>query len=154
MAEAPDSNPLSREVPFKVGERFTRELHFTADAIRKFAEFVGDTNPLHHDEKLARDSRFGRLIASGTHTSALMMAANADYVTARSPSLGLEISCRLRRAVCAGDTLQLEWVLTAIEPKASLGGSILTFNATLTNAQGEIAATGWAKSLVPWKKGA
>jgi acyl dehydratase len=151
MAESPDQNPLTREVPFRVGERFTRELHFTADAIRKFAEFVGDTNPLHHDDRLAAESRFGRLIASGTHTSALMMAANADYVTERSPSLGLEISCRLRRAVCAGDTLQLQWELTAIEPKESLNGSILTFNATLTNAEGEIAATGWAKSLVPWK---
>jgi acyl dehydratase len=138
------------DVPFRVGERFSRELHFDAASIRQFATLVGDGNPLHHDEAVAASSRFGKLIASGTHTSALMVASTAAYVTQRSPSLGLEMSCRLRRAVTAGATLRVEWEIAAIEPKQSLGGSILTFIGQLVAEGGEIAATGTAKSLVPW----
>jgi acyl dehydratase len=144
-----EASPI--DAPFHVGERFTRELHFDAASIVQFAKLVGDDNPIHHDDAVAGKSRFGKLIASGTHISALMMGATASYVTERGPSLGLETSCRFRRGVTAGSTLRLEWEITAIEPKQSLDGSILTFIGKLVAENGEIAATGMAKTLVPWR---
>ena len=51
-----------RKAPFQVGEVFTKEIDLGHKSIRKFAEFVGDPNPLHHDSALAQASRFGGLI--------------------------------------------------------------------------------------------
>ncbi len=33
----------------RVGERFGRELRWSADDIRRFADSTGDANPMHHD---------------------------------------------------------------------------------------------------------
>lgn len=40
-------------------------------AVRKFAEAIGDTNPLYVDEAVARTSRFGRIIAPPTFAMTL-----------------------------------------------------------------------------------
>lgn len=123
-------------------------MQLDAAAIRAFATLVGDTNPLHHDEVVAARSRFGGLIASGTHTSALMMAAVADFVTARRPSLGLETSCQFRRAVTAGTLLVAEWTVLTIEPKPSLGGHVVALGGRAADSAGIIYLTGQAKTLV------
>jgi len=59
----------------RMGDRFGREVAFTEDLIRQFATYVGDSNPLHHDQAAAAASSFGRLIASGIHTFSMMLAA-------------------------------------------------------------------------------
>jgi 3-hydroxybutyryl-CoA dehydratase len=140
----------AREVPFRPGERFSRELVFDAESIKTFATLVGDTNPLHHDDALAARSRFGGLIASGTQASSMMMAALAAHITTRSPSVGLEISCRFRRPVHAGARLRVEWEVVSVEPKDSLAGSVLTCAGRLLAPDGEVIATGTAASLCPW----
>ena len=55
----------------EVGDRVEEEFSLDAAAIRAGAQLVGDFNLLHHDETFAASSRFGDLIASGAHTSAL-----------------------------------------------------------------------------------
>src|SRR5438552_608745 len=52
----------------QVGDRFAKDVAFSEESIRQFASFVGDTNPLHHDQAAAAASPFGRIIASGTQT--------------------------------------------------------------------------------------
>lgn len=146
--------PMAAETPatppFSVGERFSRELRFEEDAIRHFALVVGDTNPLHHDAALAAKSRFGGMIASGTHTSSMIFACVADYVTSRAPSLGLDIACQFRRAVRAGAVMRVEWEIVAIEPKESLRGHVLRFSGRLLEPRGEVAAIASSTTLVPW----
>lgn len=139
---------MASDLPFRVGERFSREMQLDAEAIRAFAALVGDTNPLHHDEAVAARSRFGGLIASGTHTSALMMAAVADFVTARRPSLGLETACQFRRAVKAGTRLRAEWSIVGFEPKPSLGGHVIGLEGRAVDSAGILYLTGQTKTLV------
>ena len=134
--------------PFHVGERFSREIGFDAATIRAFAALVGDSNPLHHDEALAARSRFGRLIASGTQTSALMMAVVADHMTARTPSLGLETACQFKRAVTAGTALIVDWTVIAIERAPRLGGDVMSLEGRATDAHGTLYATAQAKTLL------
>ena len=43
-----------------------RTIEIEKGAIRRFAEAIGDTNPLYQDETAARRSRFGGIIASPT----------------------------------------------------------------------------------------
>jgi 3-hydroxybutyryl-CoA dehydratase len=49
-----------------VGESFGIEHAFDPRQVIEFALAAGDDNPMHHDAELARGSRFGRLIVSGT----------------------------------------------------------------------------------------
>ena len=134
--------------PFELGERFERSLSLSAADIRAFATLVGDTNPLHHDEALARQSRFGALIASGTQTSALMGAATAALVTERAPSLGLEVGFRFHRAVKADERLRIVWEVVGVAFNAKLGGHVVTLDGRMTDAEGRTCVSGQVKTLV------
>ncbi len=52
-------------------------------AIKKFAEAIGDDNPLYHDEEAARNSRYGGLIAPPTFMRS--MSAGRSRATVQSP---------------------------------------------------------------------
>ena len=136
------------EAPFRLNERFERMMRLSAEDIRDFATRVGDTNPLHHDADLAGRSKFGSLIASGTQTSALMGAFSAALVTERAASLGLEVQFRFHRAVLAGETLRIVWEVSAVEPKAKLGGHIVTLSGQLLDEADMVRIQASVKTLV------
>jgi acyl dehydratase len=77
----------------RIGDRFTKDVAFTEDSIRQFATYVGDSNPLHHDQVAAAASPFGRLIASGTQTFSMMLAALPDYLRRGSRMSGWKHPC-------------------------------------------------------------
>lgn len=131
-----------------VGEHFTETVHLTAGSIRAFASSVGDSNPLHHDEALAARSRFGRLIASGTHSASLLMALTASHFSRRAQPLGLEFKLHFHKAVGAGDTLQLAWTVTRVQWKASLGGDLVWLEGGARNQHGELMLAATATLLV------
>ncbi len=135
------------ESGFLVGERFTDEFTFTADAIRAFAASTGDTNPLHHDEAYARTTRFGGLIAAAGHYTSLMMGTVARAITERGPGVGLGFTFRFHRAVQAGETLSLVWTVTDIQPKASLGGYVVDMEGRLSRADGSVSVSATSKNL-------
>ena len=62
-----------------VGDRFSREHTFTPQQVAAFAQAVGDDNPLHFDAAVATASSYGGLIASGTHTTALLLGLTASH---------------------------------------------------------------------------
>lgn len=143
-----DGEAAGDDLPVRVGERFTREIQFDADAIRSFARLVGDTNPLHHDQDFASRSRFGGLIASGTHTSALIMATVADHMTAKRSSVGLETACQFKRAVKAGTRLSVEWTVVSVEAKPHLDNHLVTLEGQAVDSAGIVYATAQAKLLI------
>ncbi|MFZ0838887.1 MAG: MaoC family dehydratase [Xanthobacteraceae bacterium] len=134
----------------RIGDRFAKEVAFTAEAIRAFASAIGDTNPLHHDEAVAAASPFGRIIASGAHSFSLMLAVVPDYLKAWTPNVGLEASVRLLRPVHAGDRAQAEWEVTDIADAPKLKGWIVTVSGRLMRHDGVVALTGVSKSLIYW----
>lgn len=117
----------------------------TPAGIAEFARLCGDQNPLHHDEVYARGTRFGGIIACGPHLSSLMMGLTATYFTQNGAMLGLEFSFRFLKAVKAGGTLEMEWEVVAVEPKASLGGEIVTLEGRATNEEGVVVLPGTGK---------
>ncbi len=133
---------------FKVGDTFEARLHFTADSVRRFAAMTGDTNPLHHDEAYARASRFGGLIACAGDYTAQMMGALAKALTARGGALGLEFQFKFLRAVHAGETLDLRWVVAAVTPKPGLGGHIVQVEGTLARPDGTVSVAATSKAVV------
>ncbi|HQT68062.1 MAG: hypothetical protein B7Z78_05380 [Rhodospirillales bacterium 20-60-12] len=131
-----------------VGERFDRVVTFDELGARAFAALVGDFNPLHHDEDLATASRFGGLIISGTQSSAMMLAMTATFFADRGNAVGLDFGFKFRKAIRMGETVRMEWVVTAVTPKAGLG-DIIELEGTLTLlSSNEVALTGHSKAAM------
>ena len=122
-----------------IGETARKSVTLDEAAIRSFAASCGDMNPLHHDAEYARGTRFGGLIASGPHYLALLMGLMATHYTAHGPQVGIDFSTQFRKPVRPGDTIELKWVVTAIEPKEK--GDVVTLDGTITNQHGETVLT-------------
>ncbi len=144
------------EIPegMHVGDRFAKDVAFSEELIRQFASFVGDTNPLHHDQAAAAASPFGRIIASGTQTFSMMLAAVPDFLKRWHPNVGLDASVRLLRPVRAGDRARIEWEITDIANTPKLKGWIVTVSGRLVREDGVVALTATSRSLVYWPAGA
>jgi acyl dehydratase len=138
----------------QVGDRFAKDVAFSEESIRQFASFVGDTNPLHHDQAAAAASPFGRIIASGTQTFSMMLAAVPDFLKRWHPNVGLDASVRLLRPVRAGDRARIEWEITDIANTPKLKGWIVTVSGRLVREDGVVALTAISKSLIYWPAGA
>lgn len=132
----------------QVGERFAERVTFDVETIREFARVAGDLNPLHHDAAYAAQSPFGTIIASGTHPTCRMMALTATYYSQHCQPLGLGFSFRFVRAVPAGVTLDLVWDVTALEPKASLAGEVVSLDGRAIDDDGVVYVTGQGKLLL------
>ena len=133
---------------FRVGERFEKRFDFTVENVRQFAALAGDTSPMHHDEQFAAASRFGGLIVSGTHYSALMMGMVASVLTERAAGLGLEFNFKFRKAVMASDSVKATWTITSITASEKLGGDVVVLEGTLHNSAGEACVAATSTSLV------
>jgi acyl dehydratase len=132
----------------RTGEKFSKEVYFDSDNISVFAKSAGDTNPLHHDPEFAANSRFGGIIASGSHVTALMMGMVADYFTDKGTNVGLDFSFRFQAPVRAGDTIVMRWTITESMPKLSLRGDIITLEGEAVRENGIIAVSSTAHALL------
>ncbi len=132
-----------------VGHHFTKTITFDEAAIRAFAAAAGDENPLHHDASYAAASRFGGIIASGTHHGALMMGLVATELTRHGAGVGLDFSLSFRKPVSAGATMRLTWEVTALEPAPRLGGTIAHLAGQMTDvATGTVVLIATGKCLL------
>jgi acyl dehydratase len=61
-----------------VGDRAERTRKVESRDIELFTEISGDRNPLHYDEDLAKDTRFGEIVVQGGITSAILNAVVAE----------------------------------------------------------------------------
>ena len=60
-----------------VGQKAQRTRTVTARDIELFTEISGDRNPLHYDEEVAKNTRFGGIVVQGGITSAILNAVFA-----------------------------------------------------------------------------
>lgn len=121
----------------KIGDTFSTERQITDALIRQFAELSGDHNPIHLDDEFAASTRFGRRIAHGMLSGALISAV-----------LGYEFRERrivyLSQALCfvapvfVDDTITTTATVTNIREDKP----IVTLETTCTNQRGETTVTG------------
>ena len=130
------------------GERFSRELDLTADAIVSFARASGDTNPVHHDSEHAAATRFGGLIASGAQTSSLLMGFTAAHFSQTGDMLGLDFQFQFKRPVHAEQTIRLDWLVIRVRPSARLEGELVELRGRLVDASGQTAVGARGKVLL------
>ncbi len=129
-------------------ERFSSEVTLTPAIVAEYAHAVGDTNPIHHDPEVAASSRYGRLIASGTHTTALLLGLTASHFSKKGSMLGLEFWVRFRRPVFADERIKLEWLVIKVTPNAKLKGDVVELRGRIKGENGETALGAKGRVLV------
>lgn len=119
-----------------IGERFSREITLTPAMVAAFSEAAGDDNPIHFDPAVAASTRFKRVIASGTHTSSLLLGLTAAHFSKRGAVIGLEFTVQFRRAVFADERIRVEWDVVNVTPNARLKGEIVDMVGRLLGEDG------------------
>jgi acyl dehydratase len=120
----------------------------TPSTVGAYAEAAGDDNPVHHDAAFAASTRYGRLIASGTHTTALLLGLTASHFSKRGAMVGLEFWVRFRRPIYADETIRLEWLVVKVTPNAKLGGDIVELRGRIKSESGLTALGAKGRVLV------
>ena len=114
--------------------------------IKRFAEAVGDSNPLWLDEEYARKSKNGGITAPPMVFLAVMMSGGATRPEVPDPFervLDIGGEWEFLQSVRPGDEVTSVTTLTGMrERNGKLGKMIFwTFETTHTNQKGEIVAT-------------
>ena len=143
-----DAKPRQVRLGMTVGDNFSKQVRFDATSIASFALLAGDTNPIHHDAEFAKGTRFGGIIASGSHLSALMSGMVSGHFASKGLNVGLDFTYRFEAPVRVDDTVLIRWTLTGRMPKLSLKGDILTLEGQAVRSDGIVAVSAAAHVLL------
>ena len=121
MRRIEDLGPGTREVTVRT---------ITADDVERFAQISGDLNPIHLDAEFAATTPFGRRVAHGLLTGAIVSATHTNLTGPGFVYLGQELN--FRAPVHIGDTLTT--TVTVVEVKA--GKRVLVLETVVTKQDG------------------
>jgi acyl dehydratase len=113
-----------------------------------YARAAGDDNPVHHDVEFAASTRYRRLIASGTHTTALLLGLTASHFSKVGAMVGLEFWVRFRRPVYADETIRLEWLVVKVSRNDKLNGEVVELRGRIKGQDGQTALGAKGRVLV------
>lgn len=128
-------------------DRFAKTLRLSHAEIAAFATASGDPNPIHHDAAYASATRYGGIVASGPHTTALLLGLTAAHFSEIGPMVGLEFTTIFKAGVPADDALTLEWLIIRVTPKRS-GALLVELRGRLRTSAGVTAVGAKGKILV------
>jgi len=129
-------------------ERFSSEVTLTPAMVGAYARAAGDDNPVHHDSRFAASTRYGRVIASGTHTTALLLGLTASHFAKKGAMVGLEFWVRFRRPIYADETIRLEWLVVKVTPNEKLDGDVVDLRGRIKGEDGRTAVGAKGRVLV------
>ena len=143
-----DLSALTKGAPsVTIGETFSKYVKFDARSISRFALTTGDTNPLHHDVAFAASTRFGGIIASGSHVTALLMGMAAGHFADKGVNVALDYAFRFQAPVRVDDTILMRWTVTAIMPRISHKGEVVTLEGEAIRHGGIVTVSATAHAL-------
>ncbi len=118
---------LQAMVPIRVGDTVSAKVHFSLADIAAFAAACHDRNPLHRDENVASNSRFGAVIASCSHAPSMLMGLAASYFSRSDDGIkremvGLNYNFSFKAPVYADEDIELGWRVVSVDWHAKLQG--------------------------------
>jgi acyl dehydratase len=139
----------------KVGEVRRNEYLVTKRDIKRFAQAIGDSNPLYYDEAFAKQTQFGSIIAPPLFCQALTfedvpieqlpsdlspIELNVDVPAEKT--LGGSSSYRFYQFVRPGDIIRVTSEIKSVEEKKAKSGVIylVQIETCFTNQYGERVA--------------
>jgi len=129
-------------------DRFSSEVTLNPDNVADYARAAGDSNPIHFDAAFASQTRYRRLIASGTQTTALLLGLTAAHFSKGASMVGLEYSVKFRRPVFADEKIRMEWLVIRVTRNDRLGGHIVELRGRLQGQDGKTAIGAKGRVLV------
>ncbi|WP_428422058.1 MaoC family dehydratase [Methylibium sp.] len=141
----------SGAAPATVGELISRTDRYSRAAIEAFAALCNDANPLHSTH--APGSRFGGVIASGEHTSSMMLGLATSHFTRprggpANEVLVLHVNFAFRSPVFADEDVALRWQVAELSWNGKLGGHVVLLNGEASTARARTALVARASLLV------
>ena len=106
------SDVWPRGIP-TIGQKAQRSRLVSAHDIELFTEISGDKNPLHYDEEIAKQSRFGGIVVQGGITSAILNAVVAEDLPGPG-TVFLQVNWSFKAPVHPGDTITGEVEITKV----------------------------------------
>jgi len=129
-------------------DRFSSKVTLNPASVAEYATAAGDSNPVHFDAEFAAQTRYRRLIASGTQTTALLLGLTAAHFSKGMSMVGLEYWVRFRRPIFADETIRLEWLVIKVTPNVGLGGHIVELRGRVQGQDGNTAIGAKGRVLV------
>jgi len=126
-----------------IGETFSTSKQITDAVVRAFAELSGDYNPIHLDEEFAAKTRFGRRIAHGMISGALISAVLGNEFRTRK-IVYLSQTMKFVAPVFLDDTI----TATGTVAKIREDKPIVTLITVCANQRGETVVEGEAVVMI------
>lgn len=126
-----------------IGDKFSTKRRITDEMIRGFAELSGDHNPIHLDEEFAAATRFGRRIAHGMISGALISAVLGNQFPGRK-IVYLSQTMRFVAPVFIDDTITTTGTITKIREEKN----IVFLETVCTNQDDEVTLRGEAAVMI------
>jgi acyl dehydratase len=123
----------------KIGDQFSTRKQITDSVVRAFAELSGDFNPIHLDEEFAKTTRFGKRIAHGMISGALISGV-LGYKLEDFSGVYLSQTLKFVAPVFLDDTVTATATVTNIREDKP----IVTLKTVCTNQNGETVVEGEA----------
>jgi 3-hydroxybutyryl-CoA dehydratase len=127
----------------KIGDKFSTSKQITDSVVRAFAELSGDYNPIHLDEEFAKTTRFGRRIAHGMISGALISAVLGNEFKERR-IVYLSQTMKFVAPVFIDDTV----TATATVAKIREDKNIVMLETVCANQNGETTLKGEAVVMI------
>jgi len=127
----------------KKGDKFSTSKQITDSVVRAFADLSGDYNPIHIDEEFAKTTRFGRRIAHGMISGALISAV-LGYEFKERRVVYLSQTMKFVAPVFIDDTVTATATVTNIREDKN----IVTLETVCTNQNGGTTLKGEAVVMI------
>ena len=127
----------------QIGDEFSTSKQITDAVVRAFAELSGDCNPIHLDEEFAKTTRFGKRIAHGMISGALISAV-LGYEFKERRVVYLSQTLKFTAPVFLDDTVTATATVTNIREDKP----IVTLETVCRNQKDEIVVKGEAVVMI------
>ena len=135
---------MSTDFSFQEGDGFKWERHISADDVQRFAEIVGDLNPVHLDAEFAGNSFFKKRIVHGAFLAGLISKVLGMDFPGRG-TVYISQNSVFKRPVYVDTTVSVEVKVTqVIEEKRRL-----VLDTNILNSNGEVCVAGTATVWLP-----
>ena len=135
---------MSNDFPFQVGDGISFERFISSEDVRRFAETVGDLNPVHLDEAFAEGSYFKKRIVHGAFLGGLISKVlGMDF-----PGQGtiyISQTSVFKRPVYVDTTVKVEVKVTEVIPEKRR----LVLDTQVSNSEGKLCLEGSATVWLP-----
>ena len=135
---------MATDFSFEEGDGFKWERHISADDVKRFAEIIGDQNPVHINAEFAEKSFFKKRIVHGAFLAGLISKVlGMDF-----PGQGtvyISQNSVFKRPVYVDTTISVEVKVTQVIAEKRR----LVLDTNIFNSNGEICVTGSATVWLP-----